>query len=168
MFWSGFPILAVSGGLLAAPLILFVGFTGTMYFVGSFVFYRNSVAKSNEIVRPDMLEYLASWQSLLDQQSEESANTAMAQLASLAVDIQNCIATRHDPEALARGSGGRMKARHRMIMPSLTDALGGGSLVYTREESYAGSEVGELGLTGPLVKSLDYAYHQVCTSEVLW
>jgi len=189
LFWSGFPILAVSGVWAQTPLMLFVGVTGSLYLIVAFLGYRESVAKSNNIVRDDMLAYLASWQALTDEasslMSRQSSSSLLSLCVSLVSDIQCSIDARQH-EWLGGGGQGR-KVHHVIVLPTLTNTAGkqeesieveGG----TRSVSPAAqvgprSQVAALRceqhpvlLKGPyaLVESLDFAYFQVCFERGLF
>jgi len=126
LFWSGFPILAVSGAWAQTPLMFFVGVTGSLYLILAFLGYRESVAKSNNIVRPDMLAYLASWQALTDEasslMSRRSSSSLLSLCVSLVSDIQCSIDARQH-EWLGVGGQGR-KVHHVIVLPTLTNTAG--------------------------------------------
>jgi len=100
MFWSAFPIMTVCGAISRAEVVFLAGVAGTSYIMCSFWFYRNSVAKSNCIVRPDVRAYLAAWHAVL---TDASMLHDLSHLASLVSHIQSSI---HTPQAEGGGGGG--------------------------------------------------------------
>jgi len=148
--------MAVSGAWNQAPLVLVIGAMGSLYLIFAFLGYRNSMAKSNNIVRTDMLAYLASWQALEDKASLCHASQSIC--VSLVSDIQSSIDARQC-EWLGGGRQGR-KVCHVMIFPSITNNTKG-----QEEEDSLGSqkEDNPYPFQGSyaLVESLDFAYYQV-------